>query len=81
MKPRALFHPGPMHLFWSVGVYYLHELAGWFDVTLVLRGASDEDAVEVRRVLYPRRVRIARLDVKRGFHRHRQYVRRVRRLI
>lgn len=44
---KVIFYPGPMHLFWTTGIYYLNELSKYFEVTLVLEKANEEDREKI----------------------------------
>lgn len=44
---KVIFYPGPMHLFWTTGIYYLNELSKYFEVTLVLEKATKEDEEKI----------------------------------
>lgn len=44
---KVIFYPGPMHLFWTTGIYYLNELSKYFEVTLVLEKSNEEDREKI----------------------------------
>lgn len=68
---RVIFHPGPIHLFWTTGIYYLYLLSKRYQVTLALENCSADDEKKIIEVCQNRLRDILRLETKYNFARHR----------
>jgi len=44
---KIVFYPGPMHLLWTTGIYYVNELSKYYEITLVLEKAAKEDEEKI----------------------------------
>lgn len=47
---KIVFYPGPLHLFWTTGVYYLWELSQEFEAVLILDIPSEDDCKRIERL-------------------------------
>ncbi|MBU1863194.1 MAG: hypothetical protein KKH94_06000 [Candidatus Omnitrophica bacterium] len=73
MREEIIFYPGPIHLLWSTGIYYVNELSKSYDVTLVLENAASEDINRINDLTENRIVKIYMVGLFYMIKRHENY--------
>ncbi len=67
---KVIFYPGPIHLFWTTGIYYVDELSKYFEVTLVLEKATKEDEEKINYLTENRLKKIYHIKYANKLRRH-----------
>jgi hypothetical protein len=70
---KAIFYPGPIHLFWTTGIYYLYLISKRYEVTLVLENCSIDNEKKIIEVCKHRLKDVFHLETKYNLLRHKYY--------